>query len=157
VPEVSSLIAEAAAADFHDTYRVQVHRPEMSARALYLAIMSSMPEYFSSLLALRDILVRPFGIKATRDLGHEGGAQGLGLFPLIHESEDEIVLGAPDSHLDFKLGVTRDTRDGQTSVYVTTIVRYNRPIGRIYLNLIKPFHVAIIKGALDRASKRGLI
>ncbi|MFM0367136.1 DUF2867 domain-containing protein [Paraburkholderia sediminicola] len=38
---------------------------------------------------------------------------------------------------------------------VTTLVFYNRLLGRAYLGLIAPFHRLVVRASLDRAQKLG--
>jgi hypothetical protein len=44
---------------------------------------------------------------------------------------------------------------GPRRLIVTTLVFYNRLLGRAYIALIAPFHRRVVRASLDRAQKRG--
>ncbi len=157
VPPLSALAQDAAKADFCDSYRVPLTRTDKDMRALYDAVFASAPGWFAPLLALRDVLVRPFGLKSAETLDAPGVSERLGLFPLLAETPDEVVVGAPDRHLTFRIAATRYQEGEGAFLALTTCLVYNRPLGRLYLTLIKPFHKAIVKACLDNAVRAGRI
>jgi hypothetical protein len=90
------------------------------------------------LLALRNSLVRPFGLKT--------GTEGAPIFPVCHETADELVLGTDDRHLNFRIGVIR----AEGRLYMSTWVHPHNVWGRAYLRLVMPFHILISRGAVRR-------
>jgi hypothetical protein len=108
------------------------------------------------LMSIRDSLVWPFGIKRAADLEASGGDR-ISIFRVFERYQDEIILGEDDRHLDFRVSVflqaASDNRPRR--LIVTTLVFYNRLLGRAYITLIAPFHRLVVRTSLDQARKRG--
>ena len=113
--------------DYADAYAVGLP-PGVTARTLAEAVFASSPRWVAGLMALRNTIVRPLGLIATRSaLEHaaaaNGGAARIGIFPVLAEAGDEVLLGLDDRHLDFRLSV-RVLDDGRERLgVVTTLVR----------------------------------
>jgi hypothetical protein len=107
------------------------------------------------LLNIRDMLVRPLGLKTVADLKQTRGDR-VSLFRIFERHDDEIVLGEDDTHLDFRVSVlVQPSSHGQPRLIVTTVVFCNRSLGRAYITLIAPFHRAVVRASLDRAQRLG--
>ncbi|MEM6320247.1 MAG: DUF2867 domain-containing protein, partial [Bacteroidota bacterium] len=77
----------------------------------------------------------------------------VSFFKIFAISEKEIVLGANDSHLNFRAVVAND--DSETyNIKVVTLVEYNNKLGKIYMTLIKPFHRLVVKRLVRNAYKQ---
>ena len=68
------------------------------------------------------------------------------IFPTCLETEDEIILGTDDRHLDFRIGLIR----AEGRLYMSTWVHPHNRWGRAYLALVMPFHILISRGAVAR-------
>jgi len=105
------------------------------------------------LMRLRDALVRPFGLKTSprgpRKKPSFVVGQRIGLFTLFGRSQDEMLLGENDRHLDFRVCL-RVRGDGQATL--ATLVRFRNVWGRAYFLLIRPFHALVVKRMLGRAA-----
>ncbi len=139
LPPASALRSLHRPGDFLDCYSVASTLSPREAAAKGLAL----PGWASGLMALRSALVRPFGLKT--------GTSGQPIFPTCHETEDEIVLGTDDRHLDFRIGLYR--QDGR--LYMSTWVHPPNVWGRAYLALVMPAHVLISRGAVARMATDG--
>lgn len=106
---------------------------------------SRAPDWVMPLMALRTLLVKPFGLKSGRE---PSAAPRIGLFPLISREPDRIVMGLDDRHLDFRLIVDLS---GEGAATATTLVRTHNLGGRLYLATIMPFHRLIVPAMLARA------
>jgi hypothetical protein len=138
LPPGSGLWSHFRPGDFLDCYSVSstLSPREAATRGV------SLPGWARSLLVLRNILVRPFGLKT----GVVDRARTVGIFPVCKESADEMILGLDDRHLDFRLALFR--QGGR--VYMSTWVRPHNLAGRIYLRLVMPFHILICRGMVAR-------
>jgi hypothetical protein len=134
LPAASSLWSLHRPGDFLDCYSVasSLSPREAATRGL------SLPGWADALLRLRNTLVRPFGLKTDTVEGP--------IFPTCHETEDEIVLGTDDRHLNFRIGVIRS----EGRLYMSTWVHPHNVWGRAYLRLVMPFHILISRGAVAR-------
>jgi hypothetical protein len=103
--------------------------------------MASLPQPVKQAMRLRDALVRPFGLAAAGEGLPETG------FPLLAQTDQEIVLGVDDKHLSFRVGIT--TGDGQATL--TTTVTLLGPLGRLYWLVVRWFHPLVVRATLGHA------
>ena len=134
LPRASSLWTLHRPGDFLDCHSVPstLSPREAAIRGL------TLPGWADALLRLRNALVRPFAFKT--------GAPDRPIFPTRHETEDELVLGTDDRHLDVRIGLIR--QDGR--IYMSTWVHPHNAWGRTYLRLVMPFRILISRGAVAR-------
>lgn len=134
LPRASALWSRHQPGDFLDCYSVAsaLSPREAADRGLRL------PGWADALLRLRNILVRPFGLKT--------GEPDRPIFPICLDTEDELVLGTDDRHLDFRIGLIR--QGGR--IFLSTWVHPHNIWGRAYLRLVMPFHILIVRGAVAR-------
>lgn len=103
------------------------------------ALSSSTPRWVGALLALRDRIVRIVGL---REAGGAGRSRG---FPVLASTDQEIVTGIDDSHLDFRVS-TRVTPE--RTVVVTTTVTLHNGVGRLYWAVVRFFHPVVVRAGL---------
>ncbi|MBA70773.1 MAG: hypothetical protein CML30_18050 [Rhizobiales bacterium] len=137
-------------ADWADRYEVVVPCAKMSAETAARRLFTRMPRWARQLLALRNVLVAPLGLKgASEENGPAPGDRRIGIFPIVSNKADEIVLGFDDRHLDFRVVVdTSSPEEETTRVGLQTVIRRHNFAGRAYLALIMPFHKAIVSASL---------
>ncbi|MBR1223212.1 DUF2867 domain-containing protein [Bradyrhizobium sp. U87765 SZCCT0131] len=126
-------------ADFADAYRIDAVDPQLDAFTVARRATQPLP-WVAALLALRNLLVSPFGLKHGREPLPESMTR-LGIFPVLSEAPDRVVLGIDDRHLDFRLVIEAP---GTGEVTGTTLVRTHNRLGRAYLCLVLPFHRLIV-------------
>lgn len=140
LPNDALIWAQVAPGDFIDGYAIESSLSPRRAMEIGL----TMPGWAAGLLRLRNRLVAPLGLKTeVADTG--GGA----LFPITHDSADELILGTDDSHLNFRITFLR--RDGR--LHMGTWVHRNNWLGRVYLAVVMPFHVLIVRDSLRRIAR----
>jgi hypothetical protein len=130
----------------------------VSARTFAEAVFSYPPRWVAGLMALRNIIVRPLGLIATRSALESAAAAGhgtrIGIFPVLAETGDEVLLGLDDRHLDFRLSVrVLDDRSERIGV-VATLVRFHGALGRAYFVPVRPAHRLIVPAMLRAATRR---
>ncbi len=136
---------------FADAYRVQTSESGLDAITAAKRIMARRSRWIDALLVFRNILVAPFGLKDGRQPLPEGIVR-LGLFPVVSQEPDRVVLGFDDRHLDFRLVVDAP---GNGDVTGTTLIRTHNWLGRTYLAIVLPFHRIIVPAMLRRARLGG--
>lgn len=72
----------------------------------------------------------------------------INFLTILSLSEQEIVLGEDDKHLDFRIAFRREGT-GISRVSLATLVKPHNSFGRTYLRLIQPFHDRIVLSRLD--------
>lgn len=142
-------------ADWADCFETIVAAPagggsRLTADVVARQAFARLPRWFYGLLKLRNILVRPFGLRGdAADVPAE--VERIGIFPVVHKQPREIVLGFDDRHLNFRIVVTAESRDdGWIRARMMTLIHRNNALGRAYLALIMPFHKLIVRQALSR-------
>jgi Protein of unknown function (DUF2867) len=161
LPAASKLRDSLPQIDYLDSYAIGVARPDQSMISLYAAALDHLPRVFRHLLVLRSILVRPFGIAGVshRDLTQpidtsKSYAVGdrVGRWTLYGQFPDELITGADDKHLDFRVSVLRE---GGARVALSTAVMTHNAFGRTYLAAILPFHRYGVPELLTTAAAAG--
>jgi hypothetical protein len=138
LPRASSLWSLHRPGDFLDCYSV----------ASTLSLREAAQRGFVNegwvkwLLSLRNLLVRPFGLKT----GAAPETPKVAIFPICKEDQDELVLGLDDKHLNFRIGLIR--ADGR--LYMSTWVHPHNLWGRAYLAAVMPFHILISRRVVAR-------
>ncbi len=108
-------------------------------------IITDFPAWAKALVRLRGMLVAPFGLSTAGP----AATDKVGIFPVEHDDETEVIAGFNDSHLDFRVSVLSE--NGRISL-ATWVHRHNLG-GRLYLAAILPFHILIARNALARVHR----
>ena len=135
-------------AQFGDCFSIVVTGRTLDAMTAARQTMGRPPRWIGGLMALRNAMVRPFGLVTKPTAGKAPDAR-VGMFPVISQTPRRVVLGFDDRHLDFRVVVeVRDTGGTRQEVSATTLVETHNSFGRVYLAIIKPFHRAVVPAML---------
>lgn len=163
-PPSSRISRELNGADFFDSYEISLPHADRSALDIYLKVISRTPTWVNFLMGMRNRIVSLFGLKnlghlANLDQAKESAiyrvGDRVGIFSLLSVSDDEIILGDSDKHLDVKLAVCKLVQDGRESVVVTTVVHIHNLLGRVYMMFVAPVHRFVVPSVLSRATDAG--
>lgn len=140
LPQGSVLADRVSPTDFLDCFEVS---SDIAVRKA-ANIIVDFPIWAKFLLLIRKVVTVPFG------LSNDGppAADKIGPFPVELETENELIAGFNDKHLDFRVSVISQDK----KVYLATWVHPNNVGGRFYLSVILPFHVLIARNALLRVA-----
>ncbi|WP_019961370.1 DUF2867 domain-containing protein [Woodsholea maritima] len=163
LPYHSLLCAYVAPKDYVDVYSADLSvRPDLmecDIRVLAQHCLCAEIKWAKHLLKLRDLIVKPLGLKSTDLLSRDDAqseieAKGVGdridFFKIYQITADEILLGEDDRHQDFRVSVMRQRGD-HPRLYVATCCKRHNFLGYAYLAIILPFHKAIVMSGLRRA------
>ncbi|MEN8834190.1 MAG: DUF2867 domain-containing protein [Pacificibacter sp.] len=140
LPQSSHLWSMVQTDDFIDGYAVRSDLSPSEAAKIGL----SMPVWADTLLKLRNAIVKPLGLKTdTSDAGPDA------IFPVTYDSNDELILGTDDNHLNFRIAIKREGE----MIHMATWVHRNNALGRAYLAVIMPFHVLIVRDCMKRIAR----
>src|SRR3974377_1511951 len=109
------------------------------------------PRWIAALLKLRNISVAPFGLK-TSGTGEPNFGGMVGVFPVLSEAPEHMVLGFDDYHLDFRIVVNISTSGRGQAVTGTTLALNHTLLGCLYLSTVLPFHRLIARTMLRRVA-----
>jgi len=138
-------------ADWADAYEIEMQRKFSDMNAAAICIVGGMPRWAKPLLRLRNVIVAPFGLKPGDQRVVQAGIDHIDFFPILSETDEQIVLGLDDRHLDFRILLERQTSQGGTCFRLTTLMDRHNLFGRVYLFLITPFHKWIVRSVLTNA------
>ena len=132
------------------------------------AFFSSAPTWVDKLMGFRNKIVAIFGLKtsgstadkqkALDNLKYEKGEQ-VGIFRIYDKTDNEIILGEDDKHLNFRVSLYLDKpkiEQSETKLTISTGVIFNNWFGRLYFLPVRTFHSLIVRTMLN-ASIRKLV
>jgi len=131
--------------DYTDTFSTEL-RQDSDIKDLYLRLVNTKSKTIDFLMSLRNKIMSIFGAKTVinETKGDFSVGNSVGLFKIYYIDEKEIISGLKDSHLDFCISFYKI----DNKVLLSTLVKYNNTFGRVYMNIIKPFHKLIVKNML---------
>jgi hypothetical protein len=92
-------------------------------------------------------------IDRARPLQDYRVGERVGIFTVLHISDDEVVMGDDDKHLDVQVSLLK-TADRK--VVVSTIVHIHNALGRVYMFFVAPAHRIIAPVVLARIDSSGV-
>jgi len=162
VPSASVISKQLEGAYYFDSYQMPLEHAGRTALEIYLDMISKTPSWVDFLMGIRNRVVLLFGLK---NLGALGAIQKqkaaseyrigdrIGIFTLQSNTDDEVIMGDSDKHLDVKLSICKLNDNGRQSVASTTVVHTHNRLGRIYMMFVIPFHKRIVPAMLVWAGK----
>ena len=158
VPDDSALKPWLAGADFFDAYEAPLGAAMLSPTEIFLRASRSTPRWVDDLMAIRNRIVRLFGLKdvgamkaATRASESYQVGDRLGIFSIFAKSETELLLGIDDRHLDVRVSVLKSQRDGLPHYVVSTAVHVHNLLGRLYMAPVGRIHPFVVRSMMARA------
>ena len=132
------LIDKYLPADYSDSVSRRI-KPEapLSPDYIFEQMFCNYPKPVAWLMDMRNAIVKPLGLKG-----------GDGFRNLVSErNEEEIILCKNDRHLNFQVGIyCSRPEDGWQEASVTTVVKFNNFLGRLYFIGIWIFHKLLVAG-----------
>ena len=140
-----------AGADFADAFRITVAGAAIDARTAAERMLGHSPRWIDALIRLRNVLVRPFGLK-TSGADARSSRPMIGIFPIVSQTPERLVLGFDDRHLDFRVVIDVASQSTASQVTATTLVQTHNLFGRCYLAIILPFHRLVVRTMLRQVA-----
>lgn len=137
--------------DFHDTFATTNH--EDTLEEITNHIFNTTPNWIKALFTLRNNIARLIGLKTEipKDYNENFKVGGyLKKFKIYALSENEVILGADDTHLNFR-AIVMNNHKAVFNIKVITLVEYNNQKGKIYMGFIKPFHRLVVRRMVKNA------
>jgi uncharacterized protein DUF2867 len=133
---------------FRDSYRAPLSRGELGIVEVFFGIFGHHSLWMKLLLIVRNKLASLAGLDAptASELLHAEikdryvVGEKIGVWPIFSLSEDEIVAGRNNKHLDFRLSVLKVSDGDRSSVVVSTICTVHNWTGKLYLFFVVPLH-----------------
>ena len=139
------------ALDFHDAFAVELPAGvSHDVGDCYSALVAaSTPGWLAALIRVRGGLARAMRLDTAK------WEPGTSPFVLLQQTDDLVVAGADDRHLDFRAVLQVQPRaDGTAQLVLATLVQRHNLAGHLYFALVLPFHrrvvPAMLRGAVGR-------
>lgn len=143
--------------DFNDTFSTTNHKDDLKTVAHL--IFGTFPKWVSTLMKLRNTLVKPFGLKVEMpkdyNVDYKVGSYS-GFFKIFDILDNELVLGADDKHLNFRVSIY-NSKEPSFNIKVSTLVEYKNTFAKVYMAIVAPFHRVVIKSMIKRAYKNAFV
>ena len=147
---------------FADAYSIELPAgDEHDVDSLTWLLVTSSPRWADYLMWVRDRLVSLIGLHTAPPRASSRTCTSrlqpgdmVGMFRVFARSDDEILLGADDRHLDFRASMLVRRSAPRSSVVLTTVVKFNNNLGRAYFFVVRPFHRLIVTSLLRNVMRR---
>lgn len=141
----NSLIIKYLPADYKDCFWDEItENPYMSVKELVNLMFSQYPKWIMRIYNIRNLIVKPFGLKTNKSFTNM----------IVEQDDNEIIIGAKDKHLTFYVSLfCSDIKDKKQVASITTLVKYENILGKIYFAVIWLFHKIIVAYLFKRAIK----
>ncbi len=149
IPELASLLQEA------DHVDIKVVTGETTLREFIAGMFNYYPRWMKGLYRIRWGFVRLLGMKQEGipqqiRMHPEDVPMGIGeqasFFKVACATEEQYwVAGTAEAHLSAYLGVVVESGVSTNRFHLLTIVHYHNWTGRIYFNVIRPFHHLVVR------------
>ncbi|MFZ6870455.1 DUF2867 domain-containing protein [Undibacterium sp. Di27W] len=160
IPASSKIAEDVPGAYFYDCYQMPFNHADLSAMQIYMDTFAKTPDWVNALMGIRNRVVTLFGLKnvggmKTLNKSKPAAAYQVGdkagIFSLVYKSEEEVILCDSDKHLDVKVSVSKQSRDGQAFIALSTVVHVHNNLGRAYMFFVGPAHKVIAPAVLAKA------
>ena len=148
---------------FTDCYRVPLKREDASVIDIFFAVFGHHPAWLKAMLVARHRVGSWFGLAAAgnaellqprRKASYLVGDH-VGAWPVFFLSEDELIAGRDNKHLDFRVSIRKSGTGEAAHAVVSTVCRTHNRFGRAYLRVIAPFHQWGVQRLLGAAARAG--
>lgn len=127
----NSLIEKYLPADYVDSYsREIVCNQKITPEKFRNLAFNQLPKWIDWLMNLRNAIVKSLRLDTKSRFTNM----------VSDKNEHEEIFGVPDSHLDFHVSMwCSEYKNGKQELKITTIVKYNNRLGRMYFSLLDHF------------------
>ncbi len=141
-----SLINNYLPADYLDSFSKEiVVKENITPDAFFDMAFNQFPCWINWLLKLRNTLVKPLGLETKSHFSDS----------VCERNANEIICGMLDKHLNFHVSMwCGKLHDNKQELCITTVVKFNNILGRLYFFVIQFFHGVIIRSLLNNIQKK---
>jgi hypothetical protein len=160
IPEKSILKEDEGVYDYVDSFQSEFIDEGQNIGVVEIGktFFTSGPKWAGILFIIRDKIVGLFGLKTSGNIADKQKSidrfnwepgKRLGLFKIFNKTNNEIILGENDKHLDFRISLFLDQKlNDVDQITISTIVKYNNWFGKLYFLPVRPFHKLIVPSML---------
>jgi hypothetical protein len=161
----NSLLQQTGHYDYEDSYSMVLadEKNEITLNTVTAAFMTSAPVWIKFLMHVRDAVVTPLGLKTGKALEKDSSkilelkpGSRAGIFKILDLTENEIIAGENDRHLNFKVSLWLNpiaSVKNEKEIVISTVVHFNNWLGRLYFLPVKPIHRIIVPTMMKQMAK----
>ncbi|KHN65930.1 hypothetical protein AV645_14895 [Acinetobacter calcoaceticus] len=156
LPSDSQVSSQLNNAYFHDSWSIVLGQPDLNVFGQLIKLFNHTPQWIEWSMNLRNQITSKIGLKDLGSFkqidphkleGEYAAGDRIGIFTLLQRTENELVVGDDDKHLNVTLSIYKNET---TQVFtVTTIVHIKNLLGRLYLLPVIPAHRKIVPATLQ--------
>jgi hypothetical protein len=154
IPQNSLIEKSLPKTDYADCFLAELVSDEtIQLENVIRYFLNQSPAWSKALMKIRDILVKPFGLKT--DSEHlpvinisKGGT--VSVFEVLEINDEEALLYATDKHLEACLSISINRVQNRYEISISTTVHFRNIWGHVYFFFVKPFHIMIVKAMLSK-------
>jgi hypothetical protein len=159
IPKASTISKTLSGAYYYDCYSFYTEQENKKALKIWIDHATTIPKWVNFLLTWRNKIVSVMGLKNIGHLADIDSKKNLddyrvgdrvGIFSLIYLSDNEIILGDSDKHLDVKVSVFKENNYSEL-ISMSTVVHVHNISGKLYMLFVKPMHKLIVPSSIIRA------
>ena len=141
--------------NYSDSYSALQPIKDLNPEVFATNFLSGFPSWVHALLELRHFLVKRLKIAYGNEAINSSfqplqKGNKFSFCEIIDFNNEELLLYAPDKHLDIWISFMVISTELKQELIITTIVKFNNLAGRLYFVIIKPFHKLIIKSKMRK-------
>lgn len=141
----NKLIDKFLPADYNDSVSKKINPSKpLSSDYIFEQMFCNFPKPVDWLMKLRNVIMKPFGIQGG------GGFRNL----VTERNDEEIIVNKNDKHLCFWVSIyCSQPEDDLQETSITTVVKFNNFLGKVYFVGIWIFHKILVKSLFRKATK----
>ncbi|AMM27932.1 DUF2867 domain-containing protein [Acinetobacter pittii] len=156
LPTDSQISSQLKNAYFHDSWSIVLGQPDLNVFQQLIKLFQHTPQWVEWSMNMRNKITSKIGLK---DLGsfqqidtHKKESEyvagdRIGIFTFLQRTENELVIGDDDKHLNVTLSIYKNEKTQVLTV--TTIVHIKNWLGRLYMLPVIPAHRKIVPATLQ--------
>lgn len=156
LPHDSQISSQLNNAYFHDSWSIVLSQPDLNVFGQLIKLFQHTPQWIEWSMNLRNKITSKIGLKdlgsfkqidAHKKENEYVAGDRIGIFTLLQRTENELVIGDDDKHLNVTLSIYKN-EDTQV-LTVTTVVHIKNLLGRLYMLPVIPAHRKIVPATLQ--------
>ncbi|GLG83531.1 DUF2867 domain-containing protein [Acinetobacter calcoaceticus] len=156
LPHDSQISSQLNNAYFHDSWSIVLGQQDLNVFQQLIKLFHHTPQWVEWSMNLRNKITSKIGLKdlgsfkqidAHKKENEYVAGDRIGIFTLLQRTENELVVGDDDKHLNVTLSIYKNE---ETQVLtVTTVVHIKNLLGRLYMLPVIPVHRKIVPATLQ--------
>jgi len=156
IPNHLNIVHSVDRIDYADAYfGVVPLESKISPQRMLELFYQSLPVWLRILLKVLSRLAKLLGVSITDHTKEEVATKnGFLQFKVIKSSDNEILTGEDEPHLNFRLSFFVEENEMSKEIGLATIVKMNNTLGRLYFFPVRFFHQQMVPRVLNSMLKK---